>query len=276
MGERSDAVLRTAMSARDTARVAGASEQIHLSNSPAGKRQRSGKSSAPGRRPSCPPRKQSRRVKRRKALVRKPPHPVATLRSGQSLQRKGLPAHDAGRRALRRFTAVISVRPSPTRSGHACPSGSIPSTGGPAGSLLTGRIARKVESRGAPRARLIRPDPQTPLPAPPTESPRMMPSNERGCSTYRTKREHVNPAPGAPKMMGLAELFWSRVTLQTALPINKETDSTRSHRRKLTHGRSGRPLLADSLTVVARASYNAGRCGRLAQRESVPFTRERS
>jgi hypothetical protein len=198
MGERSDAVLRTAMSARDTARVAGASEQIHLSNSPAGKRQRSGKSSAPGRRPSCPPRKQSRRVKRRKALVRKPPHPVATLRSGQSLQRKGLPAHDAGRRALRRFTAVISVRPSPTRSGHACPSGSIPSTGGPAGSLLTGRIARKVESRGAPRARLIRPDPQTPLPAPPTESPRMMPSNERGCSTYRTKQEQKStPRPDA-------------------------------------------------------------------------------
>jgi hypothetical protein len=130
-----------------------------------------GKCSAPGRRPSCPPRKQSRRVKRRKALVRKPPHPVAALRWGQSLQRKGLPAHDAGRRALRRFTAVISVRPSPTRSGHACPSGSIPSTGGPAGSLLTGHIARKVESRGAPRARLIRPDARAPLPAPPTESP---------------------------------------------------------------------------------------------------------
>jgi hypothetical protein len=45
-------------------------------------------------------------VKRRKALVRNPPHPVATLRSGQSLQRKGLPAHHAGRRALRRFTAA--------------------------------------------------------------------------------------------------------------------------------------------------------------------------
>ena len=71
-----------------------------------------GNASAPGRRPSCPPRKQSRRVKRRKALVRNPPHPVATLRSGQSLHRKGLPAHDAGRRALRRFTAVISVEAS--------------------------------------------------------------------------------------------------------------------------------------------------------------------
>ena len=36
-----------------------------------------------------------------------PPHPVATLRSGQSLHRKGLPAHDAGRRALRRSTTVF-------------------------------------------------------------------------------------------------------------------------------------------------------------------------
>jgi hypothetical protein len=36
--------------------------RIHVSNSPADKRQRSGKCSAPGRRPSCPPRKQSRRV----------------------------------------------------------------------------------------------------------------------------------------------------------------------------------------------------------------------
>ena len=130
-----------------------------------------GNCSAPGRRPSCPPRKQSRRVKRRKALVRNAA-PVAALRWGLSLQRKGLPASYVGRRALRRFTAVISVRPSPTRSGHACPSGSIPSTGGPAGSLLTGRIARKVESRAPRGVRLIRPDPQAPLPAPPTESPR--------------------------------------------------------------------------------------------------------
>ena len=66
---------------------------------------------------SCPPRNNSRRVKRRKALVRKPPHPVATLRSGPSLHRKGRPAHDADRRALRRFTAVIFAEPSPTRLG---------------------------------------------------------------------------------------------------------------------------------------------------------------
>jgi hypothetical protein len=59
--------------------------------------------------------KSSRRVKRRKALVRNAA-PVATLRLGQSLQRKGLPAHNAGRRALRRFAAVISVEPRSTRS----------------------------------------------------------------------------------------------------------------------------------------------------------------
>ena len=77
--------------------------------------------------------KSSRRVKRHKALVRNPPHPVAALRLGQSFQRKGLPAHDAGRRALRRFTAVISVEPSPTRSGRAFRSGLLAfSPGGPA------------------------------------------------------------------------------------------------------------------------------------------------
>jgi hypothetical protein len=48
---------------------------------------------------------------------------LATLRSGQSLQRKGLPAHNAGRRALQRFTAVISVEPRSTRSGRAFLSG---------------------------------------------------------------------------------------------------------------------------------------------------------
>ena len=58
-------------------------------------------------------------MKRREALVRNAA-PVATLRSGQSLHRKGLPASYVGRRALRRFTAVISVEPRSTRSGRAC------------------------------------------------------------------------------------------------------------------------------------------------------------
>ena len=39
---------------------------------------------------------------------------------GLSIQRKGLPAHNAGRRILRRFTSVISVEPGSTRSGSAC------------------------------------------------------------------------------------------------------------------------------------------------------------
>ena len=103
-----------------------------------------GNSSAPGRRPSCPPRKQSRGVKRHKTLVRNAA-PVATLRSGQSLQRKGLPAHDAGRRALRRFTAVISVEPRSTRSGCACVPVRIAHRPLQQSSLRTGRYAHEAE-----------------------------------------------------------------------------------------------------------------------------------
>ena len=143
-----------------------------LVKQPAGKRQRSGKSL--GTRPpsvlSAP--KAIEEDEAPQDAGAEAAAPMAALRLGRSLHRKGPPAHDAGRRALRRFTAVISVEPSPTRSGHACPSGSQPATGGPAGSLLTGRIARKVESRAPRGVRLIRPDPQAPLPAPPMESPR--------------------------------------------------------------------------------------------------------
>jgi hypothetical protein len=92
-----------------------------------------------------PPRKQSRRVKRRKALVRKPPHPWPALRSGLSLHRKGRPAHDAGRRALRRFTAVISVRPRLTRSGRACVPARIAHRPLQQSSLRTGRYAHEAE-----------------------------------------------------------------------------------------------------------------------------------
>ena len=80
------------------------------------KRQRSGKSLG-----SRPPSvlsasKRSRRVKRHKALVRNAA-PVAALRSGLSLHRKGRPALDAGRRALRRFTVEIFAGPGPPRLG---------------------------------------------------------------------------------------------------------------------------------------------------------------
>ena len=64
-------------------------------------------------------------MKRREALVRKPPHPVAALRLGQSLQRKGLPAHDADRRALRRSTTVFSWDLVPHTSDGACRSGQL-------------------------------------------------------------------------------------------------------------------------------------------------------
>ena len=52
-----------------------------------------------------------RGAERRKALVRNAA-PTAALRLGQSLQRKGLPVHDADRRALRRSTTVFA-RPWP-------------------------------------------------------------------------------------------------------------------------------------------------------------------
>ena len=108
-----------------------------------------GNRSAPGRRPFFARLEtRSRRVKRRKALVRKPPHPVATLRSGRSLQRKGRPAHDADRRALRRFTTVF-VRPCLTTSGRRLPPGSLPATGGPAGSQRTGRSAHRAGSEAS-------------------------------------------------------------------------------------------------------------------------------
>jgi len=70
-------------------------------------------------------------VKRRKALVRNAA-PVAALRLGQSLHRKGLPAHDAGRRASRRFTTAIFVRPRLTHLGPRLLSGHKPMTGSPA------------------------------------------------------------------------------------------------------------------------------------------------
>jgi hypothetical protein len=160
---------------------------------PAGKRQRSGKSSAPGRRPSCPPRKRSRRVKRRKALVRKPPHPVATLRSGQSLHRKGLPAHDAGRRALRRFTAVISVEPRSTRSGRAFLSGLLFVRPVVQQAPCTRVVLPAGTIPEAPRGvRLTRPGPAGTAPHSTNSCLRLTPSNERGCGMYRTKQEHVN------------------------------------------------------------------------------------
>ena len=48
-----------------------------------------------------------RGAERRKALVRNAA-PMAALRLGQSPHRKGLPVHDADRRALRRSTTVFA------------------------------------------------------------------------------------------------------------------------------------------------------------------------
>ena len=122
---------------------------LHLSNSTPGKPDRPGKARLPAAVQSCPPRKHEE-VKRRKALVRNAA-PVAALRLGQSLRRKGLPVHDADRRALRRFTAVISVGPRPTRSGRACLPARIADRSSSRAPCARVVSARKAESRGAPR-----------------------------------------------------------------------------------------------------------------------------
>ena len=95
----------------------------------------------------CSPRGE---MKRREALVRNAA-PMAALRLGQSLHRKGLPVHDADRRALRRSTTVFA-RPWPhSLSGRAFLPGLLTcSPGGPAGSLHTGHSARRAGSE-APR-----------------------------------------------------------------------------------------------------------------------------
>ena len=82
----------------------------------------------------------ARGAERRKALVRNAA-PMAALRLGQSLHRKGLPVHDADRRALRRSTTVFA-RPWPhSLSGRAFLPGLLTcSPGSPAGSLRTGHL----------------------------------------------------------------------------------------------------------------------------------------
>ena len=82
----------------------------------------------------------ARGAERHKALVRNAA-PVAALRLGQSLHRKGLPVHDADRRALRRSTTVFA-RPWPhSLSGRAFLPGLLTcSPGSPAGSLRTGHL----------------------------------------------------------------------------------------------------------------------------------------
>ena len=82
----------------------------------------------------------ARGAERHKALVRNAA-PMAALRLGQSLHRKGLPVHDADRRALRRSTTVFA-RPWPhSLSGRAFLPGLLTcSPGSPAGSLRTGHL----------------------------------------------------------------------------------------------------------------------------------------
>ena len=82
----------------------------------------------------------ARGAERHKALVRNAA-PVAALRLGQSLHRKGLPVHDADRRALRRSTTVFARPWHHSLSGRAFLPGLLTrSPGSPAGSLRTGHL----------------------------------------------------------------------------------------------------------------------------------------
>ena len=172
--------------------------QIHLSNSPAGKRQRSGKCSAPGRRPSCPPRKQSRRVKRRKALVRNAaPGGHLAVRPVPSTEGTAGPSRGPARLAALhrgdfRGASLHTLGPRfPLRA-------TVRSPGGPAGTLHTGRIARRDDTRGAPRCPADKAGPAGTAPHSTNSCLRLTPSNERGWPAYRTKQEHVKcrPWPG--------------------------------------------------------------------------------
>jgi hypothetical protein len=153
-------------------RYGGQRSHLHSVKQPADKRRRPGNLRHPGRRPSCPPRKQSRRVKRRKALVRNAA-PVGHLTV------RPVPSSEGTAGQLRRPARLAALHrgdfreASPHTLGPRFPlRATARSPGGLAGTLHTGRIARRDDTRGAPRARLIRPDAQAPLPAPPTESPR--------------------------------------------------------------------------------------------------------
>ena len=91
---------------------------------------------------------------------------------------RACPARE-GRRPMTRAGAPFGASPrrffvrdrgfAPT-SGRACRPGE-PLSGGPAGSLHTDRSVRRAGPRGLPGARLTRPDPQAPHPAPPIASP---------------------------------------------------------------------------------------------------------
>jgi hypothetical protein len=112
---------------------------------------------------SGPPGK-PRGVKRREAPVRNAA-PVARPADGPVPC--GTPIHHADRRAFRRFTAAILRGACGCRTdlGPRLPPGARCS-GGPAGSQRTGRNARRAGPRGLPSARLTRPNPQAPHPAP--------------------------------------------------------------------------------------------------------------
>ena len=188
-------------------------KQIHLSNSPADPPSLAMRATARQRQTSAlreivrhpaalrlSASKKTRGVKRRKALARNPPHPVAALRLGRSLHRKGPPVHDADRRALRRFTTVFA-RPGPhSLSGRAFLPGLLAcSPGSPAGSLRTGhlvpvgRCPRRPECpAGWSRTR------RHTVPASAIGNHLMALLNKQDKNEHRTELMPVNPSPRAP------------------------------------------------------------------------------
>src|SRR6185436_11476173 len=103
-----------------------------------------------------------------------------TSRSGLSLQRKGRPAHDAGRRALRRFTVEIFAGPGPPRLGPRLRAGE----NGPPVVQLAPSFRVVVPERRGPRRPESPVDETEPAGSTPRSSKRhhrLTPSNERGC-----------------------------------------------------------------------------------------------
>jgi hypothetical protein len=101
------------------------------------------------------------------------------LRSGRSPKRRGPPAHDAGRRAFRRFTAAFwcGAEAAARTSGRAC---EPDRSGRSAGSLHTGHSARRAGPRGLPGSPADEAGPAGAAPHSANRHHRLTPSNEWG------------------------------------------------------------------------------------------------
>jgi hypothetical protein len=116
-----------------------------------------------------------------------------------------------------------------------------------------GRIARRFDTRGAPRARLIKLDPQAPLPTSTNGITRMTPSNERGCG-MRT----YNLDKADPHIMEIARAtphiaVYGQVGRDGGEPRVLETCSCTTSAGRPMHPRAARSA-RDEIFAVRRAS----------------------